>query len=179
MTRARGPGHRDMTPEPTTHFDDRFSDPKAGPTPWPEVAQALERAELYWITTVRADGRPHVTPLVGVVHEGAVHFCTGLREQKYRNLEHSKQVALTTGTNTWAKGLDVVVEGAAVQIGERDELQRIADAYEAKYGSFWHFDVAGGGFGEGEMAAAVFRIEPAKVMAFAKEPHGQTTYRFS
>jgi hypothetical protein len=26
--------------------------------------------------------------------------------------------------------------------------------------------------------AAVFRIEPAKVLAFAKEPHGQTTYRF-
>ena len=24
----------------------------------------------------------------------------------------------------------------------------------------------------------VFRIEPAKVLAFAKDPHGQTTYRF-
>jgi hypothetical protein len=27
-------------------------------------------------------------------------------------------------------------------------------------------------------AAAVFRIEPAKVFAFAKEPHAQTRYRF-
>jgi hypothetical protein len=25
----------------------------------------------------------------------------------------------------------------------------------------------------------VFRIEPAKVLAFAKEPHAQTRYRFS
>ena len=32
--------------------------------------------------------------------------------------------------------------------------------------------------GGGENLAAVFRIEPDKVMAFAKDPHGQTTYRF-
>ena len=29
------------------------------------------------------------------------------------------------------------------------------------------------------LAAAAFRIEPAKVLAFAKEPHAQTTYRFA
>ena len=163
---------------PTPKFDPRFSNPAAGATPWPDVAAALERAELYWLTTVRADGRPHVTPLIGVVHDGAVHFCTGLREQKFRNLEHSPQVAVTTGVNTWAKGLDVVVEGAAVRLSDRGDLQRLADAYEAKYGSVWHFDVGDGVFGSGEDAAAVFRIEPAKVIAFAKEPHGQTAYRF-
>src|SRR3954447_26816135 len=166
-----------MASEPTASFDDRFSDPEAGPTPWSEVANVLENAELYWLTTVRADGRPHVTPLIGVAHDGAMHFCTGLREQKARNLEHNPQVALTTGNNTWARGLDLVVEGTAVRLTDRDALQRIADALEAKYGSVWHFDVGDGVFGEGERAAAVFRIEPAKVMAFAKESHGQTTYR--
>jgi nitroimidazol reductase NimA-like FMN-containing flavoprotein (pyridoxamine 5'-phosphate oxidase superfamily) len=167
-----------MAPEPTATFDDRFSDPEAGPAPWSEVANALENAELYWLTTVRADGRPHVTPLIGVAQDGAMHFSTGLREQKARNLEHNPQVALTTGNNSWAQGLDVVVEGTAVRLTDRDALQRIADTLEAKYGSVWHFDVGDGVFGEGERAAAVFRIEPAKVMAFAKEPHGQTTYRF-
>jgi hypothetical protein len=108
-----------------------------------------------------------------------MHFCTGPREQKARNLEHSPNVALTTGTNTWAHGLDVVVEGTAVPIIDGDTLQRIADAYEAKYGSVWHFDVGDGVFGEGDHVAAVFRIEPAKVMAFAKDPHGQTTFRFA
>ena len=128
---------------------------------------------------MRADGRPHVTPLIGVTDDGVVHFCTGLREQKARNLEHSPQVALTTGTNTWAKGLDVVVEGPAERVVDRDTLQRLADAYEAKYGSVWHFDVGDGVFGSGEDAAAVFRIEPSKVLAFAKEPHAQTSYRFT
>jgi hypothetical protein len=167
-----------MTSDPSAALDARFSDPAAGPTPWADAAQALERAELYWLTTVRADGRPHVTPLIGVAEDATVHFCTGLREQKARNLEHSDRVALTTGANAWARGLDVVVEGTAVRITDRDALQRLADAFEAKYGSVWHFDVGDGVFGTGEHAAAVFRIEPAKVLAFAKDPHGQTTYRF-
>jgi general stress protein 26 len=166
-----------MSGDPTTRIDRRFSDPDAGPTPWSDTQRVLEHAELYWLTTVRADGRPHVTPLIGAFDDGAVHFCTGLREQKARNLEHHPQVALTTGTNTWARGLDVVVEGTAVRVVDRDTLQRLADAYEAKYGSRWHFEVGDGVFGAGEDAAAVFRIEPVKVLAFAKEPHGQTTYR--
>ena len=167
-----------MMREPTATVDGRFGEPGAGPTPWPETAELLERAELYWITTVRADGRPHVTPLIGAAHDGTMHFCTGLREQKARNLEHSPLVALTTGNNAWASGLDAVVEGTAVRVTDNDTLQQIADAFEAKYGSDWHFEVGDGAFGSGELETAVFRIEPSKVMAFAKDPHAQTTYRF-
>jgi hypothetical protein len=91
-----------MTSDPTAEVDSRFSDPDAGPTPWFDALRVLEHAELYWLTTVRADGRPHVTPLIAVRRDGAMHFCTGLREQKARNLEHHSAVALTTGNNTWA-----------------------------------------------------------------------------
>jgi hypothetical protein len=31
--------------------------------------------------------------------------------------------------------------------------------------------------GRGTGGAAVFRVEPAKVLALAKEPHGQTAFR--
>ena len=165
-----------MKPE----IDRRFSGPEAAPTPWSDAARVLEEAELYWLSTVRSDGRPHVTPLIGVAHEGVMHFCTGPDEQKARNLEHNARVALTTGNNAWASGLDVVVEGTALRVLERDALQRLADAYETKYGSVWHFDVGDGVFvTEQGGGAAVFRIEPAKVLAFAKEPHAQTTYRFA
>ena len=160
-------------------IDKRFSDPEAQATPWAEAFGALERAELYWLTTVRRDGRPHVTPLIGVAQDDAVYFCTGLDEQKGRNLEHNDRVAITTGNNAWASGLDVVVEGTAVRISDDMDLQRLADAWEAKYGSVWHFDVADGMFRHSDGGgAAVFRVAPAKVMAFAKDPHGQTTYRF-
>jgi general stress protein 26 len=160
-------------------IDQRFSNPEAGPTDWSDAKRVLESAELYWLTTVRADGRPHVTPLIGVEHQGAMHFCTGLREQKAHNLEHNDRVALTTGTNTWAQGLDVVLEGRAVRVVDHDALQRIAEAYVAKYGEVWRFEVGDGAFGSGEREAAVFRIEADKVLAFAKDPHAQTTFRLT
>src|SRR3954451_17607779 len=112
-----------------TSFDPRFSDPQATATPWEDALRVLEDAELYWLTTVRADGRPHVTPVVGVVVDEHVHFTTGLDEQKGRNLEHESRVALTTGCNRWADGLDVVVEGVAERVTGSGALQRIAEAY--------------------------------------------------
>jgi pyridoxine/pyridoxamine 5'-phosphate oxidase len=170
-----------MAPEPSASLDSRFSEPAAAATPWSEAARELERAELYWLTTVRADGRPHVTPLIGVALDGALHFTTGLQEQKARNLERNPGVALTTGNNAWAQGLDVVVEGRAVRVTDEAPLRQLATAFEDKYGAAWHFDVGDGVFlhSGGEHAAAVFRIEPAKVLAFAKHPHAQTTYRFA
>jgi general stress protein 26 len=160
-------------------LDSRFSAPAATATAWEDAERTLRDAELYWITTVRADGRPHVTPLIGVFSDGAMHFTTGLQEQKARNLEHNAQVALTTGTNTWAQGLDVVVEGAAQRVTDREALGRVAAAIEDKYGDAWRFDVGDGLFlhSAGEQEAAVFRVEPSKIIAFAKQPHAQTTYR--
>jgi hypothetical protein len=168
-----------MNSDPTPELDTRFSDPDAAATPWSVTRQVLERAELYWITTVRPDGRPHVTPLVGVAEGGAVYFCTGLQEQKARNLEQNTHVAITTGNNTWASGLDVIVEGIAVRVDDPDSLQRLADGYRAKYGGDWDFGIGEGVLTHGENAeheAGLFRIEPTKVLAFAKEPHAQTRY---
>ncbi|HYZ66306.1 MAG TPA: pyridoxamine 5'-phosphate oxidase family protein, partial [Mycobacterium sp.] len=41
----------------TGRLDTRFSEAKQ-PVDWGEVADALASAELYWLTTVRNDGRP-------------------------------------------------------------------------------------------------------------------------
>ena len=128
-------------------IDKRFSDPDAEPTPWSDTARVLEQAELYWLTTVRADGRPHVTPLIGLAVDSTVFFCTGPDEQKAKNLEHSAQLALTTGNNAWAAGLDVVVEGTAVRVTDPADLRRLADAYVAKYGEVWRFGVGDEVFG--------------------------------
>src|SRR3954454_14543590 len=147
-------------------LDSRFSAPDAAATPWEDTERALRDAELYWITTARPDGRPHVTPLIGVWFEGAMHFTTGLEEQKARNLEHNASVALTTGTNTWAQGLDVVVEGRADRVTDRGSLERLSSAIEAKSGAAWHFDIGDGvcPHSGGANEAAVFRLEPCKVI---------------
>ncbi|EFH82693.1 pyridoxamine 5'-phosphate oxidase family protein [Ktedonobacter racemifer] len=52
--------------EPITTIDPRYSDPNAVATPWEETCRVLETAELFWLSTGRADGRPHATPVVAV-----------------------------------------------------------------------------------------------------------------
>ena len=51
---------------PVTTLDERYSDQGAAATSWDDTRRVLEDAELSWLTTVRRDGRPHVTPLVAV-----------------------------------------------------------------------------------------------------------------
>lgn len=89
---------------PSTELDTRFSEPGAQPTSWQDTLEAIEHAEIFWISTVRADGRPHVTPLVAVWLDDALHFSTGASEQKALNLAKNSRVALITGTNDWQSG---------------------------------------------------------------------------
>ena len=163
-------------------LDTRFSE-ATEPVSWRQVRDALAAAELYWLTTVRRDGRPHITPLVGVWVDDAFVFCTGPEEQKAQNLNHSASVAVTTGVNTWNDGLDVVVEGDAVRVTGRGALTKLADVIREKYHGDWDFTPADDGFGHtddsGESHIAyVYRVPPVKVLAFAKSPHGQTAFRF-
>ncbi|MBB5956086.1 general stress protein 26 [Saccharothrix tamanrassetensis] len=163
---------------PATDIDRRYGDPDATPTPWATAEQRLASAEVFWLSTVRPDGRPHVTPLLAVWHGGALHVCTGQDERKARNLAGNPQVVLTTGDNALHGGLDVVVEGEAVRVVDRAELRALAGAWEAKYGSDWHFDVVDGGFADPHGVAYVFRVEPSTVFGFGKAPYSQTRFRF-
>ena len=164
---------------PIGEVDTRFSSEGAKPTSWDVAAEHLERAEIYWLTTVRRDGRPHVTPLIAVWDDGALHFCTGPEEQKARNLEANTHCAATTGCNAMGEGLDLVVEGDAVRVTDDARLQRLADAWEAKYGTDWHFDVRDGAFHHDAGHALVFEIAATRVFAFSKgEPFSQTRWRF-
>lgn len=165
---------------PKTELDARFSDPKAVASSWDETRQVLEMAELFWITTVRSDGRPHVTPLVAVWLDDALHFCTGAAEQKAVNLTSNRNVILMTGRNEWDDGLDVVVEGQAVRVTGQDELRRLAAAWTRKWDGRWHYEVGDSGFRDAgsDEPILVFSVQPAKVLAFAKGDFSHTRHVF-
>ena len=165
----------DLEPEQ----DIRFGDPAAPPTPWADVRRILDTAELFWISTVRRSGRPHVTPLPAVWADNCLHFCTGAEEQKAANLRANPDVVLTTGCNQWKQGLDVVVEGRAVRVTDDARLGALADLWRSKYQGDWDFAVADGMFHHDGGSALVFAVVPTKVLAFAKGEFAQTRYRFT
>jgi pyridoxamine 5'-phosphate oxidase-like protein len=173
------------------HIDPRYGDASATAPDWTDIESRLTAAQLYWLVTVRADGRPHAVPLCGVWHDGAFAFVTGEREQKMRNLETHQRVAVTAGplgADGWATGKDIVVEGSAARVTDPVVLQALADEWERKYDGDWRWEVrdgrfleltdSGGSTGSGEDHGGwVFRVPPDKVIVFGDE-HGQTTYRF-
>ena len=169
---------------PVTKLDQRYSDPAATAASWDATVHVLENAELFWISTVRADGRPHVTPLVAVWADGALHFCTGAAEQKALNLSANPHVTLTTGSNQWDSGLDVMVEGDAVQVTDDDVLTHLAELWATKWDGQWQYRVRDGSFrhDDGPEAQAeailVYSVAPAKILAFGKGAFSHTSHRF-
>jgi general stress protein 26 len=163
----------DLVPQ----LDERFSDPDAQATPWANTREALETAQLFWITTVRSDGRPHATPLVAVWLDEALHFCTGAHEQKAVNLAGNPRVLLATGCNRWDQGLDVMVEGEARRVTARATLERLATAWASKWDGQWRYRVTDTGFAhDAGDDVLVFAVKPTKVLAFTKGGFSQTRY---
>jgi nitroimidazol reductase NimA-like FMN-containing flavoprotein (pyridoxamine 5'-phosphate oxidase superfamily) len=167
---------------PVTALDQRYSGANAQAVSWEDTQRLLEAAEISWISTVRADGRPHVTPLVAVWTDGALYFTTGAGEQKFVNLRANPYVVLTTGTNDWDHGIDVVVEGKAELVTDETVLARVAKAYSAKWDGAWQFEVRDGRFynhGADDWPSEVFAVAPTRAFAHSKgEPFGATTHRF-
>jgi PPOX class probable F420-dependent enzyme len=97
--------------------------------PWTNVTSALASARNYWVSTTRADGRPHAMPVWGVLLDDAVMFSTGRRSVKGRNLARTPDaiVHLESGDEV------VILEGRVEEARDPELLQRFADAYEKKY----------------------------------------------
>jgi hypothetical protein len=165
---------------PATDLNPGFSSPDATPVPWAEATKDLEKAEIFWLSTVRPDGRPHVTPLAAVWRDGAIYFCTGSSERKTLNLAENQHVVVTTGCNVFKEGLDIVIEGDAVRTTDQAKLQGLADGLRAKYGSFFDFQVREGGLaGEDGDVAPAFEVAPKRAFGFARgEQFSQTRWQF-
>ncbi len=165
---------------PAAELDARFSSPGAKPVDWADAREHLEWAQVYWLSTVRPDGHPHVTPLVAGWLEGALYFCTGADERKAKNLAGNSRVAIVTGCNTLSEGLDVVVDGDAVQVRDTRLLERLAAAFSAKYGPPFRFTVRDGAFlNEEGGEALVYEVRPRTAFGFRKgETFSQTRWRF-
>jgi nitroimidazol reductase NimA-like FMN-containing flavoprotein (pyridoxamine 5'-phosphate oxidase superfamily) len=158
---------------PTGELHPQFSSKGAVPTSWANAVKLLSQAEIFWLSTLRGDGQPHVTPLVAVWQDSALHFCTGPEEQKAQNLIHNPNCVLTTGNNILASGTDLVIEGTARRVSDDAALQRLSDAFQAKYPAPFDFSV------DDLKELHVYRVAPKKAFGFGRgEAYSQTRWRF-
>jgi hypothetical protein len=168
-----------MSQQPLASLDARYSGENAGAVPWPEALDRVAQAGLYWVATVRRDGRPHVTPVVGVWAADAFYFTTGEDEQKSKNLAANPHCAVITGCNTWDAGFDTILHGDAVVVRDLPLLRTVADTFRAKYGEDWAFEVTDDGTFRLQGEALVYQVAPAQALGFGKgDPFSHTRWDF-
>ena len=165
---------------PVVELDAPYSSPGSMPRPWADAREELDRAEVYWVSTVRPNGGPHVTPVAAVWMDHALWFSTGPAERKAKNLARNARVVVTTGCNTFRSGLDVVVEGNAVRVTDAARLRQLAAAFATKYQDHFGFTVREGRFFHPDGGVAdVYEIAPKRAFAYGRgSTFTATRYRF-
>ena len=121
------------------------------PIDWADVRRTLETNltqepgtggpghHTFWLSTIDADGRPHLTAVGAFWVDGRYYFCGGPRSRKIRNVERDPRCVFGVAIH----GYDVALEGRAVRVTDDALLQRLAEVF-AEGG--WAPTVAGGGF---------------------------------
>jgi hypothetical protein len=97
------------------------------PLPWRWAVEQLTDSRNYWVTTIGANGRPHVRPVWGVWLDDTVQFSTGARHAQNIVRDARVTVNLESGDDC------VIVEGVAHSTTDEAQRLRFVDAYQQKY----------------------------------------------
>jgi PPOX class probable F420-dependent enzyme len=133
---------------------------------WAGVIERLSVSRNYWIATTRPDGRPHVSPVWGVVVDANVVVGMDPDTVKGRNIRAGSSVALHLES-----GDDVVIlEGTAELVDDDATMGWVRTAFVSKYS----IDVVG----DEETSAAFYLIRPDVGFAWLEADFPNTATRF-
>jgi hypothetical protein len=76
----------------------------------------------HWLTTLNADGSPHVTSVGAIWHGGSYWFQTGESTRKAKNVARDPRCTISVAT----KGFDVMVAGEARRVSDPAVVAEIA-----------------------------------------------------
>lgn len=133
-----------------------------------------------YLGTTRPDGRPHAAGIGACWHDGDLYFTSGPGTRKSRNLAANPTCTIAMSL----EGIDLVVEGKAARVTDRQTLEAVAALYRA---DGWPAEVEGDGFtapfsapsaGPPPWHLYVVTFHTAFGVATA-EPWGATRWRFN
>ena len=134
-----------------------------------------------WLTTINADGSPHVTGIGALWADGSFWFETGERTRKGKNLARDPRCVLSVATHDF----DLIVEGTASRISDPQTVAAMAARWAA---DGWPARVDDSGQAlTAEFSAPsagpppwfVYRIDARTATALATtSPGGATRWRF-
>ena len=136
----------------------------------------------FWLTTLNADGSPHVTSVGALWHAGACWFQTGRRTRKANNVARDPRCTIAVGT----KGFDVMIAGEAERVTDPTAVADIA-ALWAQSGWPAQPDESGAGITAPFNAPAlgpppwfVYELKPhtATAVGTAEDTPGSTRWQF-
>jgi len=161
------------------------------PLDWSDVRRILEANltqgpgtggpghHTFWLATIDADGRPHMTAVGAFWLDGRYYFTGGPRSRKIRNLERDPRCAFGVAIH----GYDVALEGRAARVTGDAMLHRLAQVFA---GGGWAPTAADGGFTHDYSAPSagpppwyVYEFTPGDAYAvMTEEPGGATRWTF-
>ena len=143
--------------------------------PWSWAEARLAETHTFWLSTVRADGRPHVMPVWGVWLDGCFYFSTGPQTRKAKNLASEPRCVVSAGNGSDDEAL--VLEGSAAIETDVSILEKAAQAYNAKYA--WSLQVRDGGvYDDAGNGGPMFAVTPEVVFGFGEDFSAATRWRF-
>lgn len=150
---------------------------------WSEVEDALMVRQgsemIYFLGTVRPDGRPHSAGVGPYMHDGDFYIVTGLHTQKAKNFTANPAATLSTRI----PGYDVTLEGTIDRVIDPETLETLAAIYRE---GGWPAEVEGDAFSAPYSAPSAgpppwqvfrFRISQAVALKLSEEG-GATRWRF-
>ena len=149
----------------------------AGSAPAPDA----HNARTTWLTTLNADGSPHVTAVGALWLDGAFWFQTGSGTKKSRNVARDPRCSVSLSI----RDADVVIEGDAARVTDASIVARVAEAW-AEGGWPVEPDASGSGItapfnapSQGPPPWQVYRIQPrSATVVLGSEPGGLTRFTF-
>lgn len=156
---------------PVTEAEYGIPDSLRGVLSWHWVRDRMNDALIYWVASVRPDGRPHLTPIWGAWVDDSFWMEGGANTRRFKNLAANAATVITVERGNDA----IMLEGQALRAYELDAAvtHRLLQGY-AKYIKSHGFQADPANWADG----GIWRVRPRKVLAWSNFPKDATRWTF-